>query len=164
MITSRTVTRLARAQQPAGAARQRGAALVIGMILLMVLTLLAISGMNTATVELQMAGNMQYSQNAFQAAETGIEITMQTIVPNTGTAATIERTALPGTAVEEYESVTRHNAANGVTDVLTGGYSMGVSTSSFKSYHFDITSTGTSARNARVVNTQSFFVIGPSGS
>src|SRR5690606_2858774 len=40
-----------------GSRRQRGAALVVGLILLMVLTVLAISGMNTSTLELQMAGN-----------------------------------------------------------------------------------------------------------
>jgi hypothetical protein len=49
--------------------RQNGAALVVGLLLLMVLTLLAISGMNTASLELVMAGNTQYQQNAFQAAE-----------------------------------------------------------------------------------------------
>ena len=38
---------------------QRGAALVIGMILLLVLTVLGISGLVTATLELQMAGNAQ---------------------------------------------------------------------------------------------------------
>ena len=67
------ITRHKIALPRAAARRQRGAALVVGMILLMVLTLLAISGMNTATLELQMAGNAQYSENAFQASETGIE-------------------------------------------------------------------------------------------
>ena len=55
---------------------QRGAALVVGMLLLLVLTLLAISGMNTASLELAMAGNMQYRENAFQAAESGVEQAM----------------------------------------------------------------------------------------
>ena len=41
-------------------ARQRGAALVIGLLLLLVLTLLAVSGMSSASVELIMAGNEQY--------------------------------------------------------------------------------------------------------
>ena len=61
---------------------QRGAALVVGMVLLVILTLLAISGMNTATTELLMAGNEKYQENAFQAAETGIERTMATAVFN----------------------------------------------------------------------------------
>src|SRR5512134_4057674 len=52
---------------------QSGAALVVGLLLLLVLTILAISGMTTASLELQMAGNEQYQERAFQAAETGIE-------------------------------------------------------------------------------------------
>jgi type IV pilus assembly protein PilX len=60
------------ARRPAKLA-QRGAALVVGLLLLLVLTLLAISGMNTSTLELVMAGNTQFYQNAFQASETGIE-------------------------------------------------------------------------------------------
>ena len=44
-----------------GSRRQGGAALVVGLVLLMILTLLAISGMNTSTLELQMAGNFQFS-------------------------------------------------------------------------------------------------------
>ena len=61
---------------------QQGAALIVGMVLLVVLTLLAISGMNTATTELLMAGNEKYQENAFQAAETGIERTMATAAFN----------------------------------------------------------------------------------
>ena len=44
---------------------QSGAALVVGLLLLLVLTILAISGMTTATLELQMAGNEQYQERAF---------------------------------------------------------------------------------------------------
>lgn len=53
--------------------RQRGAALIVGLVLLMVLTLLGVSGLTTATLELQMAGNTQQAQHAFQAAESAIE-------------------------------------------------------------------------------------------
>ena len=52
---------------------QDGAALVVGLILLVVITVLAVSGMNTATTELAMARNDQNYENAFQAAETGLE-------------------------------------------------------------------------------------------
>src|SRR5258705_8739691 len=52
---------------------ERGAALVIGLILLLLLTLLAVSGMNSASLEFIMAGNEQYRANAFQAAEAGIQ-------------------------------------------------------------------------------------------
>ena len=53
--------------------KQNGAALVVGLILMVVISVLAISGMNTATTELAMARNDQNYENAFQAAETGLE-------------------------------------------------------------------------------------------
>ncbi len=53
--------------------RQRGAALIVGLVLMMVLTLLAISTMRTSTLELAMAGNAQYHEQATQLAEAGIE-------------------------------------------------------------------------------------------
>lgn len=142
---------------------QGGAALVVGLILLMVLTLLAISGMNTATVELQMAGNMQAAQNAFQAAEIGIEQTVATSVLSTVAPTTVPQTTVPGSTTDRYETVTRFDTASGTTPVPAGGFSMGVG-AGFSAYHFDVTSTGTSARDARAVNTQSFYIVGPSGS
>ena len=53
--------------------RQGGAILVVGLVLLLVLLVLGISTMNTASLELSMAGNDQFQENAFQMAETGIE-------------------------------------------------------------------------------------------
>ena len=47
---------------------QRGAALVVGLVLLLVITMLAVTSMNTSTVQLMMAGNKQFSESAFQAA------------------------------------------------------------------------------------------------
>ena len=52
---------------------QRGAALIVGLVLLMVLTVLAISAMRTATLDLTMASNSQFRENAFQLAESGIQ-------------------------------------------------------------------------------------------
>jgi type IV pilus assembly protein PilX len=51
---------------------QAGVALVVGLILLVVLTVLALSTLRTATLGLLMAGNDQYRENAFQLAESGI--------------------------------------------------------------------------------------------
>ena len=53
--------------------QQSGAALVVSMVLLMVLTLLAISTMNTASLEVAMAGNSQQQETAFQLAEIGLD-------------------------------------------------------------------------------------------
>jgi len=56
-----------------GGARQRGAALIVGLILLLVLTVLGVSTMRTASLELVMAGNVQFRENAFQLASSGLD-------------------------------------------------------------------------------------------
>lgn len=53
--------------------RQSGAALIVSLILLMVLTVLAVSTMRTASLELLMAGNAQFRENAFRLAQNGID-------------------------------------------------------------------------------------------
>ena len=49
--------------------RQRGMVLVVSLIILVVITLLAISAMRVTTLEERMAGNTRDRQLAFQAAE-----------------------------------------------------------------------------------------------
>lgn len=53
--------------------RQRGAALIVGLVLLAVITLLAVVGMNISNSELASANSEQIRVRAFQAAETGLE-------------------------------------------------------------------------------------------
>jgi type IV pilus assembly protein PilX len=142
--------------------RQRGAALVVGLILLMVITLLAISGMNTATVELQMAGNMQFAQNAFQAAETGIERTVSLIMSRPDNPMpTLPNQGLAGAPEDDkFAAETSLGKVSSVSNVPGGGFSMGEGEGvGLKAYHYDVTSTGTSARNARSVNTQSVYIV-----
>jgi type IV pilus assembly protein PilX len=147
-------------QHAASARRQGGAALVVGMILLMVLTLLAISGMTSATMELQMAGNAQYSENAFQAAETGVEEAMRDARVNGRNTANVdpEKTEVVAGTTDHYKIHTVHNPDNGVTKVPSGGFSMGVG-KGFSAYHFDITSTGTSSRSSTQTHVQGFYVV-----
>lgn len=49
--------------------RQRGAALVVALIILLLLTMLGLSNMRTTTVEERMASNLRDHSLAFQAAE-----------------------------------------------------------------------------------------------
>jgi type IV pilus assembly protein PilX len=133
---------------------ERGAALVIGLILLLLLTLLAVSGMNSASLEFIMAGNEQYRANAFQAAEAGIEqsVSLGTFNPAGGTQ--------------------NLNGAPNATDTWAtrilpqlGGTPQpamwGNSWNSFSTYHFEIQSTGTAVRSAQALNTQGVAVISP---
>src|SRR5437016_1954834 len=87
-----------------GGGRQRGAALVVALLLLLVITLLAVAGMNSAAVEFVMAGNEQHRQNAFQAAETGIEQTIVTggFVP--GGADEVHNNAVPNSTTDTYST------------------------------------------------------------
>jgi type IV pilus assembly protein PilX len=56
----------------AGNRRQRGAALILSMVILLILTILGISAMGTASLEEKMSGNTQEATRAFQAAESGL--------------------------------------------------------------------------------------------
>lgn len=148
-----------RSHSLAGArSRQRGAALVIGLILLLILTLLAVAGMNTATLELQMAGNEQYQQRAFEAAETAIEQAIETGTYNTNVPDVRGPTTVPGSN-DEWEFVMSFDEDTGETPVPGGGYSLG---SGFTAYHFNITAVGRSERGARAQHVQSVYIIGPS--
>jgi Tfp pilus assembly protein PilX len=140
---------------------QRGAALVIGLVLLLVLTILAVSTMRTASLELAMAGNAQFRENAFQLAESGIENMIRQIdaglvfpVPTENweqTYATQQIVELNG----EYETRQRFNNAGTLT---TCG-----SLDTFTAYHFEIEAEGRAQREARSRQTRGFYLCGPSG-
>ena len=51
---------------------QRGTALIMSMVILMILTILGITAMGTALLEEKMSGNTQEATRAFQAAESGL--------------------------------------------------------------------------------------------
>jgi type IV pilus assembly protein PilX len=134
--------------------RQRGAALVIGLLLLLVLTILAVSGMNSASLEFVMAGNEQYRANAFSAAEAGIERTMDAGIFNP--AVLVQNFNAPVTATDNWTTVVNTQLNGNALPALWGN-----SWNSFATYHFEITSTGTSVRNATAINTQGVAIIAP---
>jgi type IV pilus assembly protein PilX len=145
--------------------RNKGAALAVGLILLMVITLLAISGMNTSTLELQMAGNAQFARKALVASDFAIDDALTQITYDTAAVITRAKTKMTtaATEVDWYQSVTQaDNTEGGVTNVPGTGMSMKVGGGQ-KAYHFDITATGSSARNAQVGVRQGFYIVGPGG-
>ena len=151
---------------------QRGAVLVVGLILLMVLTVLGISGMNTATLELAMAGNTQYHQQAFQAAETGIDISIAQRNFNTAGPAVVPVTPLgdtitSGMGMGSTTTAAYHTEAVSTfmenTPVPNDAFSMGVSTGSVQAFHFDIVAIGRGPGNAVSTHNQSFYIVGPGG-
>jgi Tfp pilus assembly protein PilX len=60
------------------ATRQQGATLLVAMIMLIMLTLFAVSAMNTSIVNLRMVGNMQNRAEALDATQRTIETAIST--------------------------------------------------------------------------------------
>ena len=58
--------------------RQRGATLIIALIMLVLLTLFAVSSLNTANTNLRVVGNMQAKNEAINFAQEAIEKTIST--------------------------------------------------------------------------------------
>ena len=143
--------------------RQQGAALIIGLMLLVVITILAVSGMNTATTELAMARNDQTYENAFQAAETGLENALAQ--GNFSTAAAVVVTP-PATTYEVVSATIQFEDSTLVPDKA---FSLGAG-SGIAAYHFQATSNAAyrvspgnvTDRDATAVHTQAFYVVGPS--
>ena len=144
--------------------KQDGAALIVGLILMVVITILAISGMNTATTELAMARNDQSYENAFQAAETGLEMALSQGRFNTLVNVNLAQT------VNTVDSVTAVINFEDTTLVPDRAFSMGVG-SGIAAYHFNAVSTaeskfdpGGTDRDASAIHTQAFYVVGPEAS
>ena len=140
--------------------KQSGAALVVGLVLLVVITVLAISGMNTATTELAMARNDQSYENAFQAAETGLEQALSQGSFNTLAASTVTQTV-------GYDTVSADIQFEDSTLVPDKAFSLG-SGSGIAAYHFVAVSTAASRRagvetdrDSFATHTQAFYVVGP---
>ncbi len=60
----------------AGLHNQRGNTLLMGLILLVLLTLMGLASVNTATSNLKVVGNMQYQQEALGAAQVSLNKVM----------------------------------------------------------------------------------------
>lgn len=84
-----------RKRYPSRLRHQRGALLIMCLVFLTVLTLMAMTGMDTSVTEERMAGNMQDYNQAFEAAEVGMEnaeawLAAQIELPSANSAGTAE--------------------------------------------------------------------------
>lgn len=145
--------------------KQQGAALIVGLVLLVVITVLAISGMNTATTELAMARNDQNYEFAFQAAETGLE--------NIISAGSFETTGIDAVTktISSHDSVLAEVDYEDWSIVPDRAFSLGAG-SGVSAYHFLGTATAESLRDpgastdrdAAAIHTQAFYIVGPEAS
>jgi len=143
--------------------RQQGAALVVGLVLLLVMTILGVSTMGTASLELNMAGNSQFYQNAFQLAETGNDVMLARL--NAGTA------PLPAVTAPDAENCLAPGAAINVPE-MGGSFqntfcAMGIRTAvggslgKISTIHFENRSQGMAQGRANSFHRQGFRIEAP---
>jgi type IV pilus assembly protein PilX len=139
--------------------RQQGAALVVGLVLLVVLTILAVSGVFTSTMELRMVRNSQSQERAFQAAEVAIEnaLANPTITTNKAAPEIQAPTANPNALDDQY-SYTLAFRCSSIPPVSTDPDDV-FSIGEFSAYHFQVDANGTGPDNAVAQHTQGFYVI-----
>ncbi len=139
--------------------RQQGAALVVGLVLLVVLTILALSGVFTSIMELRMVRNAQSQERAFQAAEVAIENALANPLISTGTPEIQPLTANPNSIGDQYSYTLAHTCPS-IVPVSTDPDKV-FSIGEFSAYHFEVNATGTGPDNAAAQHVQGFYVIGP---
>jgi hypothetical protein len=121
-------------------ALQRGATLVVGLMLLTLVTLLGLAGAATAHIEAQLAHNEQFRENAASAASAGVEVAINRIVTTPGSPASFHASAaLPGTT-SRFDIQVRFLGYDIALPQAPGANLAGA--------HFEIISTGYSLRHA----------------
>ncbi len=137
--------------------RQSGAVLIVAMIILVILTLLGVTAMNTTSLQERIASNTQEQVHAFQAAETGLN---QAFADNlaydlsssyTG-GATL--TAFAGSA----DSAGYIPTFMGFSPPPPGSL---YSATSFQAAHFNFRATGNSATNLSIILNGGAYQIAP---
>lgn len=137
--------------------RQRGAVLMISLIMLMALTVIGVTAMNSATLEEKIAGNVMVQHKVFQAAESAVNAaiedttTLSNAINNTGTAVRFNH-SLTDPSIVAKADVTFVNRA------IPIGYSAGT----YWSYNFNVTSDSDIVNaNAQIAMAQGVAVVGP---
>jgi len=80
---------------------QRGAALIVSLVILLAMTLVAVTSMKGTSTELSMAGNLRESGLTFQATEAGLR-EAESIVANSTSSASIGSLVTEATADPDY--------------------------------------------------------------
>lgn len=134
-----------------------GAALVVSLVLLLILTVLGVTGMSNAALEMVMSGNRLYAEAAFQAAETGLRRRLAAggFVPGsapqtlTGTTATGDR----------FQVTTRYVHSTASPPGLVGSTRARIRARGYLAHHFELVSLGQSRRNGQARHTQGIYLL-----
>ncbi|GMQ96309.1 MAG: hypothetical protein BMS9Abin14_853 [Gammaproteobacteria bacterium] len=140
-----------------GRTRQSGAVLIVALVILVILTLLGVTAMNTTSLQERIASNTQEQVHAFQAAETGLN---QAFADNL--AYDISSSYTGGATLTPFAG-----SADSASYVPTFmGFSAPppgslYSATSFQAAHFNFRATGNSATNLSIVLNGGAYQIAP---
>jgi Tfp pilus assembly protein PilX len=131
-----------------------------------VITLLAVVGMNIANTELAGATSEQVRLRAFNAAETGLETRIQTLRNDATTSAIPEVRAAVAVENSPLNTMTGVSADTYATTTIYRGEGTMLSRFSaaeFVGFHYSIESVGRSMRNSESVHTAGAFLVASIG-
>ncbi len=135
--------------------RQSGAVLIVAMIILVILTLLGVTAMNTSSLQERIASNTQEQVHAFQAAETGLnQAFADGLAYDITSTYTTPLTAFAGSA----DSASYGTTFLGFSPPPPGSL---YSATSFQAAHFNFRATGNSATNLSIVLNGGAYQIAP---
>ncbi|MGQ0591128.1 MAG: pilus assembly PilX family protein [Gammaproteobacteria bacterium] len=156
---------------------QRGNALMVSLVFLVILTTLGVSVAGTSRLELMMAANTQFGNQAYQAAESGIDsvlrIPVNTLLSSTVTtgrnfffnptmsAGGFDDPGTPAPTLFAEQAITTTTYEE-VGNVPGGGFTMSVD-DSIAAHHFSIDSRSQSQRSGRSGHEQGIYIVGPGG-
>jgi Tfp pilus assembly protein PilX len=135
---------------------EQGFVLVLALVLLLVLTTLAVSGVTSSALQFTIAGNAQQHSGAFQAAETGLAFATVNGSFDPTVPAQVMAQGVPNSPTDSYR-VTIAPALNGAPQPSPPGNSVGT----FVTYLFDVSSVGQSVRGSSTTHAQGMQVLSP---
>ena len=136
---------------------QAGAALPVGLIMLLILTLLGVAGMQNARLQLQMSGGLQNQEYAYQSAEAGLSLALANETMSIGLDTGNRPFTIPA-AGNDGATGTYRMIHTGAGPVPSGGFTVG----SVVAQHFRISSTAQLANSDQAeTHVQGLFLISP---
>jgi type IV pilus assembly protein PilX len=134
---------------------QSGAVLIVAMIILVVLTMLGVTAMNTSSLQERIASNTQEQVHAFQAAETGLnQAFADNLAYDISGTYSVPLTAFAGSA----DNAGYKSDFMGFSPPPPGSL---YSATSFQAAHFNFRATGASATNLSIILNGGAYQIAP---
>ena len=121
---------------------QKGAALVIALLMMITLTLIGLGSIFTSTFEMKLSGNKRGATDAFYAADSGIQVTMANINNFNIQEKFVDDKYNPFTDITNPNPTNARVQISHVADQNGSPRGMGFSSTNFEFEHYMINSTG----------------------